>query len=132
MPAAPLASPPSTAKRVPGRRPALLAGSSPPCTRELRRLYIRNPASSLVALPGVRAGPRPCLCYCEDRRDCLSNRKVFRRGRPVFADRNGVVSRITVRKPAHGQFNAIARLASATGIIGPKPSEKGLDLLSKE
>jgi len=33
---------------------------------------------------------------------------------------------------ADGQFNAIARLASASGIIGPKPSEKGLDLLSKE
>jgi hypothetical protein len=81
------------AKHVPGRRPLLLAGSLSPCIRELRRLYIRNPASSLVALPGVRAGPRPVDVIVRiGAKACLTGR--FLPGRPVFADRNGVVSRI--------------------------------------
>jgi hypothetical protein len=85
----------------------------------------------MVAPRRIRVGLRHSI-LCEDRREGLSNRKVFCRGCPVFADRNGVASRITVRNPAHGQFKATARLAGASGIIGPKPSEKGSDLLSKE
>ena len=118
--------------RAPGRIPVLLSGSLSPCTRALRRLYIRNLASSLVALPGIRAGPGPVDFIGRIGAEACPTGRCFCRGRPVFADRNGVVSRITVRNPAHGQFKAIARLAGASGIIGPKPSEKGFDLLSKE
>jgi len=84
-------------------------------------LHLDKSASAWVIRFYVRTGAKAC-----------PTGRCFAGGCPVFADRNGVASRITVRNPAHGQFKATARLAGASGIIGPKPSEKGSDLLSKE
>jgi hypothetical protein len=57
---------------------------------------------------------RPSGFYCEDRREGLSNRKVFCRC-PVFADRIGLASRITVRDPESGEFNALSPPAPGSG-----------------